>query len=89
MFSQDLGLKINFYLNTSACFLPFPSIVVTCEAATKCTLGTSTAKTWSVTSLFGMRGSSAGNSSKRHAAAVVHDIDQAPPVIQLKNVSGY
>ncbi|XP_055819945.1 dynamin-related protein 3A-like isoform X1 [Solanum dulcamara] len=47
--------------------------------------GTSTTRTWGVTSLFGTRGSSVGNSSKRHAAEVVHDIDQAPPVIQLKN----
>ncbi|CAN4075747.1 unnamed protein product [Withania somnifera] len=47
--------------------------------------GTSTTRTWGVTSLFGIRGSSVGNSSKRQAAEVVHDIDQAPPVIQLKN----
>ncbi|KAK6781561.1 hypothetical protein RDI58_019357 [Solanum bulbocastanum] len=47
--------------------------------------GTSTTRTWGVTSLFGIRGSSAGNSSKRHAAEVVHDINLAPPVIQLKN----
>ncbi|KAK4349536.1 hypothetical protein RND71_032291 [Anisodus tanguticus] len=45
----------------------------------------STTRTWGVTSLFGNRGSPVGNSSKRHAAEVVHDIDQAPPVIQLKN----
>ncbi|MCD9639356.1 hypothetical protein HAX54_023796 [Datura stramonium] len=42
----------------------------------------STTRTWGVTSLFGIRGSSVGNSSKRHAAEVVHDIDQAPPIIQ-------
>ncbi|XP_019254630.1 PREDICTED: dynamin-related protein 3A-like isoform X1 [Nicotiana attenuata] len=48
-------------------------------------VGTSTTRTWGVSSLFGSRGSSVGNSSKRHAAEVVHDIDQAPPVIQLKN----
>ncbi|XP_006357068.1 dynamin-related protein 3A-like isoform X2 [Solanum tuberosum] len=47
--------------------------------------GTSTTRTWGVTSLFGIRGSSVGNSSKRHAAEVVHDINLAPPVIQLKN----
>ncbi|TMW98313.1 hypothetical protein EJD97_004209 [Solanum chilense] len=47
--------------------------------------GTSTTRTWGVTSLFGIRGSSVGNSSKRHAAEVVHDITLAPPVIQLKN----
>lgn len=47
--------------------------------------GTSTTRTWGVTSLFGSRGSSVGNSSKRHAAEVVHDINLAPPVIQLKN----
>ncbi|KAJ8538780.1 hypothetical protein K7X08_030076 [Anisodus acutangulus] len=47
--------------------------------------GVSTTRSWGVTSLFGNRGSSVGNSSKRHAAEVVHDIDQAPPVIQLKN----
>ncbi|XP_025888329.1 dynamin-related protein 3A isoform X3 [Solanum lycopersicum] len=46
---------------------------------------TSTTRTWGVTSLFGIRGSSVGNSSKRHAAEVVHDITLAPPVIQLKN----
>lgn len=71
------------------CAKPFPSVIATCEAATKCLLGTSTTRTWGVTSLFGIRGSSVGNSSKRHAAEVVHDIDQAPPVIQLKNVSAY
>ncbi|XP_070021144.1 dynamin-related protein 3A-like isoform X2 [Nicotiana sylvestris] len=48
-------------------------------------VGTSTTRTWGVSSLFGSRGSSVGNSSKRHAAEVVHDIDQAPPAIQLKN----
>uniref|UniRef100_A0A3Q7HK66 GED domain-containing protein n=1 Tax=Solanum lycopersicum TaxID=4081 RepID=A0A3Q7HK66_SOLLC len=48
-------------------------------------LRTSTTRTWGVTSLFGIRGSSVGNSSKRHAAEVVHDITLAPPVIQLKN----
>ncbi|PHU08795.1 Dynamin-related protein 3A [Capsicum chinense] len=47
--------------------------------------GVSTTRTWGVTSLFGIRGSSVGNSSKRHAAEVINDIDQAPPVIQLKN----
>ncbi|KAG5589051.1 hypothetical protein H5410_039565, partial [Solanum commersonii] len=57
----------------------------TCEAVTKCILGTSTTRTWGVTSLFGIRGSSVGNSSKRPAAEAVHDINLAPPVIQLKN----
>ncbi|XP_060179423.1 dynamin-related protein 3A-like isoform X5 [Lycium barbarum] len=50
--------------------------------------GTSSTRTWgvpAVASLFASRGSSVGNSSKRHAAEVVHDFDQAPPVIQLKN----
>ncbi|KAM3270603.1 dynamin-related protein 3A isoform X1 [Capsicum chacoense] len=47
--------------------------------------GVSTTRTWGVTSLFGIRGSSVGNSSKRHAAEVINEIDQAPPVIQLKN----
>ncbi|KAL3360427.1 hypothetical protein AABB24_013713 [Solanum stoloniferum] len=47
--------------------------------------GTSTTRTWGVTSLFGIRGSSVGHSSKRHATEVVHDINLAPPVIQLKN----
>ncbi|WMV40309.1 hypothetical protein MTR67_033694 [Solanum verrucosum] len=61
------------------------SQAVTCEAATKCILGTSTTRTWGVTSLFGIRGSSVGHSSKRHATEVVHDINLAPPVIQLKN----
>ncbi|XP_060179425.1 dynamin-related protein 3A-like isoform X2 [Lycium barbarum] len=50
--------------------------------------GTSSTRTWgvpSVSSLFASRVSSAGNSSKRHAAEVVDDFGQAPPVIQLEN----